>query len=57
MCKKVSLIAIAEDNRFRNSVHHSEHVKHDMMIDPELASLPYDTEKKNISQELIVISV
>ena len=51
--KSVFSIAIAEDNPFRNSVQHSPTVLHDMMIllDPELASLPYDTEKKNISQE------
>ena len=51
--KSVFSIAIAEDNPFRNGVQHSPTVLHDMMIllDPELASLPYDTKKKNISKE------
>ena len=51
--KSVFSIAIAEDNPFKNQVSHSPTVLHDMMIllNPELASLPYDSEKKNISSE------
>lgn len=51
--KSVFSIAIAEDNPFSNQVNHSPTVLHDMMIllDPKLASLPYDSERKNISSE------
>ena len=51
--KSVFSIAIAEDNPFRNQVSHSPTVLHDMMIllDPKLASLPYDSKEKNISPE------
>ena len=51
--KSIFSIGISENNPFRGKPNQGPTVLHDMMIllDPELASLPYDTEKKNISQE------
>ena len=51
--QKVSLVLQLQKITLSESDVHSPTVLHDMMVllDPELASLPYDTEKKNISQE------
>ena len=51
--KSIFSIGISENNPFRGKPNQGPTALHDMMIllDPELASLPYDTEKKNISPE------
>ena len=51
--KSIFSIGISENNPFRGKPNHGPTVLHDMMIllNPEIATLPYDTEKKNISQE------
>ena len=51
--KSIFSIGISENNPFRGKPNQGPTALHDMMIlvDPELASLPYDSEKKNISAE------
>lgn len=49
--KSIFSLGISENNPFRGKPNQGPTALHDMIIllDPELASLPYDSEKKNIS--------
>jgi hypothetical protein len=51
--KSIFTIALAEDNPFRGNENIGATVLHDMIIllNPELASLPYDIDSKNISYD------
>ena len=51
--KSIFSLGISENNPFRGKPNQGPTALHDMMIllDPELASLPYDSENKNISSE------
>jgi len=54
--KSIFTIALAEDNPFRGKENVGATVLHDMIIllNPELASLPYDLDSKNISYDYAV---
>ena len=54
--RSIFSIGISENNPFRGKPNQGPTALHDMMIllDPELASLPYDSEKKNISPEYAI---
>ena len=53
--KSIFSMALADDNPFRGKPNQGPTALHDMIIllNPELASLPYDSDKKNITPEYV----